>query len=248
MAVDLRAPENSFVQFSMSDETQSCDFGGIELCLPVLEDNDVTFQFILTTDTEGEANALCDLGNSKVRIGIVEEIGGDYVQEFTEKSERYRVGEKQILHNWSHGLPGFSFAISRGQCFWVKIIVDNLYTFHSTCFQRIAESCHTSIIEYSNEDNYAGFNYCNSAVDEIDGKEGCFPPTIITFTNKATLVIPYTADLHDKYGNVPSVKAWIYNQQSELVEAGIYIALNNYPVTDIRFDFGGPASGIIVIR
>lgn len=250
MALNLSAPAHSFVQFTVSDAIQSCEFADIQLCLPVYEDNDVAFQFIVTTDSEEEADDLCDFGNNLIQVGIVTDCGDDFLLEFTEKAERYRIGTTQILYNWAHGLTDFATVISRGECFQIKIIVDGTYSFCSNCFQRIATACHTSVIEYSNEDNFAGFNYCNSVSEEIDGGggQGTCEKTIISFTNVPALTIPYTASLLAKHGNAPSVKVWIYDEQSQLVDMGIRITFDFYPPTELHADFGGNASGIFVIQ
>jgi len=250
MPYSLAAPPNSFVQFAVSDQIQSCEFPDIELCLPVYEDNDVSFQFIVTADSEEEADALCDLTNTKVAIGITSDCAEGFLLQFSEKPERYRIGLKKVLYNWGHGLPDFATVISRRECFHIKIIINSLYSFCSNCFQRITETCHTSVIEYSNEDDYAGFNYCNSASGDDESIPGgqCFDPTIIQFTNVPTLTIPYTAALQLKYGNSPSVSAWLYDADSILTNMGVRISFDAYPPTVIRVDLGGNASGILVVR
>lgn len=249
MAINITAPRFSFVQFSESDNVQSCNFRDIHLCLPVYDADDVAFQFVLVADTEEEADALCGLTNDKIEIGIVEDCADEYLINFKVDfgliPERYRISPKQILYNWSHGLPSFATVISAGECFKIKIRVDDTYEFCSNCFQRISDPCHTSVLEYGNEENAFGFNYCaGEAVDEDN--ETC-DPTIVQFTNKATLTIPYTASLSAKYGNTPSVQVWIYDENNELVDMGIRVAFDTYPPTELRFDFGGPASGIIKI-
>ena len=246
MAITLSAPRFSFVQFSESNAVTSCNFTDIHLCLPVYDANDVAFQFIAVTDTEQEADDLCDLDNDKIKIGIVENCADGFLLEFNDKPNRFRIAPKQVLYNWSEGLPGFDSEIEVGGCFMVKIIIDETYSFCSNCFQRIGDPCHTSVVEYGNDENGFGFNYCNSAEEDIDNAGDC-NPTEIAFTNEETLIIPYTAALQAKYGNLPSVQVWIYDENSELVDMGIRVAFDAYPPTELRFNFGGSASGIIKI-
>lgn len=244
MAITIISPQFSFVQFSESSIVTSCNFRDVNFCLPVYESNDVAFQFIAQTDTEEEADALCNLTNSAIQIGLVNSCNQDYLLEFGTKPDRFRIGVRQVLYNWTDGFPGFEAIINIGECFLVKVIIDDTYEFCSNCFQRIADPCHTSVIEYGNDDNGFGFNYCNSEGTEID--DTACDPTFIGFTNDETLVIPYTASLLAKYGTLPNVQVWIYDGL-ELVDMGIRAAFDTYPPTEIRFDFGGAASGVIKI-
>lgn len=246
MAITLSAPQFSFVQFSESNAVTSCNYRDINLCLPVYESTDVSFQFIAVTDTEEEADGLCDLANDKVKIGIVEDCSDGFLVEFTDKPQRFRIAPKQVLYNWTNGLPAFDSKIEVGECFMVKIVIDETYSFCSNCFQRIGDPCHTSVVEYGNDENGFGFNYCNSAEEDVDSAVDC-EPTIIQFTNEEYLVIPYTTSMQAKYGNMPSVQVWIYDENNELVDMGIRVAFDSYPPTELRFNFGGSASGVIKI-
>lgn len=73
-------------------------------------------------------------------------------------------------------------------------------------------------------------------------------PTIVTFTDVATLDIPYTAAMLEDYGNVPTVQVWIYDGLGRLLNMAITASLDAVPPTQISLDFGGVASGLIVIR
>jgi hypothetical protein len=245
MALSIQSPQNSFVQFGESADITSCNFSDIHLCLPVFEDDDVWFQFIITTDTDEEADALCDLDNALVSVGIAKSCEEDNLITFAEKPERFRIGDRSVLYNWQHGIPGFSTVIDPAECFFVKVTVDET-EFCSNCFQRILDTCHTSVIEYGNEDDAFGFNYCNSQVVGGGDSEDC-DPTFITFTNAETLTIPYTASMQAKYGNVPTIKVWIYDGSGQLVNMSVSQALDTYPPTQISIDFGGPATGVLKI-
>lgn len=245
MAYRIISPANSFVQFGASNLVQSCNYADITLCLPVFLEDDVYFQFVVAADTEEEANALCDLTNSKVVVGLSNDCAGALIKTFTEKPDRFRISPFQVLYNWSHGLPGFASVVEVSKCFVIKVTIDESVDACSNCFQRIASDCHTSVLEYGNDDNFAGFNYCNSEVVDADTQD-C-DPTFISFTNQSTLVIPYTASMMAKYGNVPTLKVWLYDTNGELVNMSVRQAFDAYPPTELRFDFGGPGSGIIKI-
>jgi hypothetical protein len=248
MAIRIKAPANSFVQFLEADTIDSCQFSPIVLCLPVFADNDVSFQFILETDTEDEADNLCDLSNSLLTVGIAESCDEEMLIEFPYKAERYRIGTRSVLYNWQNGLPGFATVISKGQCFIIKITLQLpyvVYDYCSNCFQRIADVCHTSVLEYGNEDNAFGFDYCGGTNIDTDNPQDC-DPLIISFTNRATIAIPYTTELQLKYGSAPTVQVWIYDGD-ELVDMGIRVSFDSFPPTLIGADFGGLSSGIIKI-
>ena len=248
MAISILSPVNSFVQFTEVDVIDSCEFPPQRFCLPVFADNDVFFQFVLVTDTKEEADTLCDLTNGYIQIGIAQSCEDDPVLIFEEKPERFRLDDTHVLYNWMKGLTDFGTVISIAECFHIKIIVQgvyNLFEFCSNCFQRIADVCHTSVIEYGNEDNFAGFFYCSGSV--IDGADSTCEPLIISFTNKENIEIPYTTQLQLKYGDVPSVQTWIYNDDGDLQSMGIVAKFDGFPPTKIKIDFGGFASGIIKI-
>lgn len=244
MAYRILSPTNSFVQFGESNLIQSCNFADFSLCLPVYEDDDVYFQFVVAADSEEEADALCDLTNDMVSVGLAESCATSLIKTFAEKPDRFRISPYQVLYNWSHGLPGFATVVNVGGCFVIKVTIDEATEACSNCFNRIASDCHTSVLEYGNEDNFAGFNYCNSQAVGEDS-ETC-DPTFISFTNQSTLVIPYTAAMAAKYGDAPTIKVWIY-EGTELVNMSVRQAFDAFPPTELRFDFGGPGSGIIKI-
>ena len=246
MAYRIISPANSFIQFGGSSVTTSCNYADIMQCLPVYLQDDVYFQFVVAADSEEEADALCDLTNSLVVVGLAENCEGSLIKTFTEKPDRFRISPSQVLFNWSHGLPGFADVINVGNCFVIKVSIDESTDACSNCLQRIASDCHTSVLEYGNDDNFAGFNYCNSGVVDEDAQD-C-DPTFISFTDQATLTIPYTAAMVVKYGNVPTIKVWIYDTNGELVNMSVRQAFDTYPPTELRFDFGGNSSGIIKIN
>lgn len=244
MAYSIISPANSFIQFSESDEFTSCNFADINLCLPVYQADDVYFQFVIEADTIEEADLLCDLTNSLVNIGISPNCTG-FALEFSDVPDRYRISDLQVLYNWPNGLPGFEGVVNVGDCFMILVEIDGTF-FCSNCLQRIAGTCHTTVIEYGNDDNFAGFNYCNSEAVGSEDSADC-DPTFVTFTNQLTLTIPYTASMLAKYGNAPTIKGWLYDTNGELVNMSFRQAMDTYPPNNLLFDFGGLASGVIKI-
>jgi hypothetical protein len=217
--------------------------------LPVFQDDDVKFQFILTGTTEYEANLLA-AAVSPVTIGIVIDCDGEMLTTFDPALvERFKIGATHVLFNFKEGLTDFADFIEVSDCFMIKVLVSidgNDYSFCSNCFQRIDDDCHTSVVEYGSDDNSFGFNYC-AGVDEELIQSGECEPTFITFTNQSTLAIPYTAGLIASYGNFPTVDVWIRDENNDLVKAIVEVKLDAYPPTVININFGGPATGLIKI-
>lgn len=250
----------SFVQFSEMD-TEHCTFGTVRATLPVLNESDVAFQFSVR-GTQAEIDQLAAFGNNDaVKLGIIgNDIYASLLLEFSDIPERFRISTTDMLYNWTAGLPGFYDVVAIGECFKIGITVnvnDEDQVFVSNQFERIGDDCFTSVIEYGSDDNGFGFNYCASAPDAVTGPgsgdpvvvdPGTCQPTRIEFTNRSTLSIPYTAGLQALYGAMPTVQAWIYDETGELVNMGIQIKMDGSPPNTINFDFGGNASGLIIIR
>lgn len=246
MGYSVITPLSSFVRFDGENTIQHCIHGEFTTCLPIYAEGDIAFQFVVQADTVGEADALCLPTESGIRIGIVrdcEQSGFDV--EFSESPERFRISDLQVLYNWPHGVPGMIGQIEIAECFHIRVIVDEV-NYCTNCFQRIPEDCFTSVIDYGNEDNFGGFNYCNSAAVPSGDSTTC-DPTIITFTNQTSIDIPYTASLHAKYGPVPTVQVWVYID-GVLTNVGVVATFDAMPPTMITVDPGGVSSGIIVIR
>lgn len=252
MAIRIINSDNSFVRFGEPDGFTHCNFGEVIYHLPVFAQDDVAFQFIIAGDTSAEIDALCTVDASEIALELV----GDCtdlmpLMEFTQKPQRLRLSDTQVLYYWPHGFPGWPGSISVDQCFRIRVLVDTNYgelTACSNLFQRIADPCFTSVVDYANEDDAFGFKYCaGGAVDDGSGTTDC-APTVVQFFNETALSIPYTAQMQNKYGLVPSVQVWIYDGGGQLVNMGVTATFDAVPPTVINADFGGLSSGVIVIR
>lgn len=243
----INTPDNSFVRFDGENTVTHCIHGSFTQCLPVFAEADVAFQFVVEADTIEEANALCSPYNSNLQIGLVRDCEQEaFDVEFAELPDRYRISDLQVLYNWPHGFPGMLAEYAVGECFYIRVVVEET-TACSNCFERIGDDCFSSVVEYGNDENFAGFNYCNSGgIDTPDG-ETC-EPTVIEFTNVTSLSIPYITSMQDKYGPVPTVQVWIYDGSGDLVNMGVVATFDAMPPTVINIDTGGLASGIVVIR
>lgn len=251
MAYSITSPTQSFVQFNETGKVDHCIFDKINFCLPVFADGDVAFQFVVN-GLQSEIDALCGVYGNNIAIGIVNACyDASFLLEFTanpynDEPDIFRLSDTQLLVNWAHGFPGFTNIISEGECFKVRVEV-GLQQFCSNCFERTSDDCFTSVVEYGCDENCFGFNYCGSGTTTGGGTDTSCEPTIITFTNQSTLTINYTQMLRDAYGDVPSIQVWI-SDGTDLVNMGITAALDTYPPNILSFDFGGPATGIVVLR
>lgn len=242
MAYSLFSPENSFVQFDETGDIFSCAFQPMNICLPMFYDDDVAFQFIVEADTPEEANALCGAYGLRPTIGLSRDCES-MTMAVDDLPDIFRIDETHVLYNWSAGFPGFGEVFAIGECFSIMIQLGDL-TFCSNCFYRIKDICWTSLLSYTNEDNYAGFNYCSGGSSNSPVDEGC-NQAFFAFTDESTFTILYNASLQARFGTIPSVQVWIYDTNGQLVDMGIREALDTYPPSQLLFDFGGPASGVI---
>lgn len=244
MAYRIISPRASFVQFSEQPEVH-CIYGALNFCLPVAQNNDVSFMYIIEADTEGEIAALASGG---VTIGAVSACDdADFLVQFNTGMERSRMNALQVLYTQTN-LPGVVAATQVGECFRIRVSVlgNNFCT--TTCFERTADDCFTSVVRYKNDDAAFGFP-CVGGAGQVDGGEAPVDcaPTVIDINNVSTLTVPYTAALKEKYGDVPTIETFIYDENGVLTKMGITEQLVGFPPTALFFDFGGPAIGKIRI-
>lgn len=251
MALTIISPTNSFIRFNEPAAAALCIWGTINYCLPVYDAEDVYFQFVVE-GTEAEIDSLCTQTGDEATLSIVAECEAEPLLTFGERPERFRLSTTQVLYNWSHGVPGFSSVVAVGSCFKIQVDISTIYaslTACTNCFERIGNDCYTSVVEYGNDEDAFGFKYCYGGdLPSGGGTEIDCSPTIVTFVSVATLTIPYTALLQDKYGTFPTVQVWVYDGSGQLINMGITAGFDTYPPSNILLDFGGTASGIVVIR
>lgn len=247
MAVTIVSPPKSFIQFNQAPAVPHCLWPDIvPFCLQAYANSDYNFQFALQAESEAEADAICTQDGSGIAIGLVA-LDESVDVTFTSQVQRVRISPTQVGFNWSHGLESMIETFAVGDCFNIYVNYDGTI-WKSNCFTRIGDDCFTSVLEYGNDENFAGFNYCGGgAIGDGDDSTVC-EPTIKEFINETTYTIPYTAMLMDKYGIMPTVQVWLYDGSGMLVNAGITVQFDGFPPTELFFDFGGLASGVIVIR
>lgn len=242
MPYQVRTSQFSFLQFDELDTITSCEFSPFDLCLPVFAPGDIAFQFVVVADTEEEADALCVQDDSPVIIGTIESCA-DSLTVWPDNLTRYRIGPLQVLYHWPHGITNLD-EFDYGQCFRIGVEIFDQF-FCSNCFQRIRSECHTSVVEYYNNENAFGFNYC--AGETISESDTDCEPLVLEFIAQPTVTIVWTAYLQSIYGNTPTVEVWTY-EGGDLIKAGQVVKFDTYPPTVITIDMGGPQSGVIFIK
>ncbi len=247
----IQSPKFSFVQFGETDFVdQNCMFD-FSLCLPIVTPTDVAFQFYIALDDEVEADAFqADPSVLELLMENDTFVGGELLIPGT--PEIFKINPITFLVNVALSWTGVT-VLEDGQCFNLIARI-GVYEARTNCFQKINEDgeadCDTALIEYGNEEDGFGFKYCLGEGDLIIDEPGgaTCEPTLITFTNKSILTIPYTSTLISKHGLIPTVQVWIYDDNGDLVNMNIRAAFDSMPPTLLKFDFGGTASGIIKIK
>lgn len=257
MAITAISPLHSFIRFGETVAAPLCLWGDLNFCLPVFEQDDIYFQVVIN-GTEDEIDSLCNPYGDEIEVSLVTECNATPLLTFSERPDRFRLSDTQVLYNWQHGFPNFTGFIAVGQCFKIQLTIqamaygypDDTLVVCSNCFERIGEDCYTSIVEYGNDEDAFGYKYCYGGnLDPADNPPSLdCSPTIVSFTNVPTVTIPYTALLQAKYGVFPTVQVWVYDGAGQLLNMGITAAFDTYPPTIINIDLGGNGSGIVVIR
>lgn len=129
----ITSPKYSFVQFNAAEPDACCN-GINSVCLPVVFSTDLNFQ--LSSDTAP--------GNLQVV-----RLNGELVS-----SNSGFVSEGNNVYSWKSPIDLTGLACD--ECFQLKI-----GTLLSNCFIKRCDDCFTSILEYVNDEDYAGFAYCN---------------------------------------------------------------------------------------
>lgn len=247
--ITLSSPPAAFLKFNTEPE-EHCIYGTLDLPLPVIYATDYAWQWVLSGSTEAETLGIF---GATVRVGLVlDESDADFLIEFPTTYQRSRLAPTQILYNWGAGFPGFSGVVAVGQCFRVRVQLDD-QKWHSSRLKRIADDddkCFTSVIAYSSDSGGFGFYGCGPADVVIPGQNefGNCVPMVVEFVNVPNVTIPITAEMVTAYGELPSVQVWVYDTNGVLTNMGISANfIGGYPPTAIYVDLGGNASGVVRI-
>jgi hypothetical protein len=174
---NIISPKFSFVNFNPQGSVDNCCIGEKEVCLPVVEDNDLVFQFSIVTDTIQDATDVFNSPLSGIQLLLLD-VDGNEVHNWTVADnllfEKYRTGPNKISYLWRNTLQQLTpndIAASHlecDQCFSFKIIATATVnsevvtkTAFSNCFVVRCKDCYTTIFEYYNNETYADFEYCN---------------------------------------------------------------------------------------
>ena len=165
------SPKYSFINFNIADTSEKCCMGDNIFCLPVVNDDDIIFQFNLNFDTLANTNHAWSAPHDVVKLSLLDVTGAELHNWTTTDSlyfEKYRTGLTSITYIWRNGLTGLADLIACDKCFSLHVSADFTLggTAHhkdatSNCLIRKCNDCFTSVIEYYNDDDYAEFEYCN---------------------------------------------------------------------------------------
>jgi hypothetical protein len=168
---NIISPKYSFVNFNPANSTANCCTGENEVCLPVCSETDLIFQFNITTANIQGANDLMNNAVSDIQLLLLD-VDGNTLHNWTATDnllfERYRTGATQVTYLWRNPLLGLIGLTQYNQCFNFKIYASTeinsiIVTKEaiSNCFILKSNDCFTSVLEYTNNENYADFKYCN---------------------------------------------------------------------------------------
>jgi len=161
MAIAIINNDHSFIQFNAPDSFMHCVFGEIRQCLPVINPDDIAFQFVVTADSPAEADDLCEAAGYNVDVQLVRHCNDSApIIEFGAHPTTFRINTNQIAYDFNSGFPGFPYDLKPNECFYIRIKIDDVIKGCSNCLQRITDECFTSVVEYGNEDDAFGFEYC----------------------------------------------------------------------------------------
>lgn len=174
-AFNIVSPQFSFVNFNAVPAVEKCCMGDDDVCLPVINDNDIAFQFSIETDSIADADTVFATDLSQIQL-ILLDVSGVVIHNFTVTDslqfEKYRTGTNQVTYLWRNPLNGLTSGatplIQNDICFSFQISATVIFsgtsvnqTATSNCFIRKSGDCFTSVLEYYNDDDYADFEYCN---------------------------------------------------------------------------------------
>ncbi len=175
-------PKYSFVKFGEPESIISCCEGQSIFCIPVVEENDTFFQFSLKGDTPLEGYQIFNAPASTVQLKLLkgigntpETVGVNVLRNWTVDDslvfERFRATDLETVFIWKNVFKNIVSFVKCNECFELAVTVsigDTTITRVSSCFVRSCDSCYTSVLEYSGDQDDFGFRYCNGeAVNRV---------------------------------------------------------------------------------
>lgn len=179
MPFQIISPQHSFIKFDGPFATNNCCEGDETFCLPMIEPDDIAFQFAIVCPTSedsilvmtqqidlfalfvlrGSSNAPTDIfGPRQISSQIAL---GKYF-------ERFRINDTTIGFCWKETLAGTINNLDCGECFQFGLTfpINNTsegsfsFGFISNCMKKFCNDCFMSVLEYSSDEDDAGFFYC----------------------------------------------------------------------------------------
>jgi hypothetical protein len=174
MAITIISPRLSFVQIEPYTPVFLC--GEEMVSLPFSLPNDLKFQLLIETNTIAEADAVMAEAISNFNLLLVK--GGPSVDAATIQAntllnystmnkhfDRYRIGLMAVLLYWPHGLATYDTHVDCESCFKMAAditIATQQIIAPTNTFYRSCDTCFSSVLEYTCDENAYGFNYCEA--------------------------------------------------------------------------------------
>lgn len=178
----IKSPKYSFIQFkeNWNEEQAMCCNLDEQDVLPILKPDDLAFQFVveLENTTAGWAvvNKIMsepvsnvelfieygEAGESSIIHNLTTEDGGLFT--------RYRIAGNKILYTWNTPFTGMNEYLECGKCYRLGIklvtedetvVLNEITAVSNKIIRSCDNGCYTSVLQYSNEEDYADFYYCD---------------------------------------------------------------------------------------
>lgn len=168
MAIELTSPEFSFIQITEPSDGSCAWYGN--LCLPVYELADLSFQIIATvSDADKET-----FQDETIYAQVIDDCPKDqpfnvyqnYNVEWTLTDEGVGYAPDTWVGNFQYNVANGFTELGSGDCFSLGIYklpgsvgYPDLLACIETCFQKITDTCFTAQIGYRNNENSFDFDY-----------------------------------------------------------------------------------------
>jgi hypothetical protein len=165
---NIISPQYSFVNFNTITTSDCCD-GNNQECLPFANVFDLVFQFSIKCDTITEANDLMLTQDIDSILNLIDGPTGTLLYDYTTNDllffEKYRTDTTTVTYIWRNPLYQILYdMVHFDDTFSLQVVIKVngiIVAALSNLFKAISDQCYTSLIEYTNDQDYAGFNYCN---------------------------------------------------------------------------------------